>query len=100
MLYLKVWTKAHNVHNLATHIYNLTLFFNSDLLYFTGRLIERRKKVVLKKPAVSNEVPFMRLVWQEIGSPGGGSISLNMKDVSFALMSEEKELMTFLTFQN
>jgi len=55
---------------------------------------------VLKKPAVTNEVPLMRLVKQEIGCPGGESVSLNMKYLSFALMSEEKELMTFLTVQH
>jgi len=55
---------------------------------------------MLKKLAVTNEVPLMRLVWQEIGSPGGESVPLNMKDVSFAIMSEEKVLMNFLTMQH
>ena len=62
MIYLEVKTKAHKAYNLATNFYNLTLFFNPDLLYFTGRLFERREKVMLKKLAVTNEVPLMRVV--------------------------------------
>jgi len=55
---------------------------------------------MLKKLAVTNKVPLMRLVWQEIVSPGGESVSLNIKDLLFMLMSEEKELTTSLTLQH